>query len=689
MRRIAFAAAAILIATLLAPLAAQAGIRQVSAVPSWAVPSSRLDRVAPDGIIEFELVLPWRHPAAVSRLVHQISDPSSSSYRRFLSSEEFRRRFAPAPAVVDATKGWLNAAGFEVGRMPLNRVIIPARGPARLVERVFATTLSRYRVGEFGLRAPDTAPMVPAALARLGIVVRGLDTGLTLLTPGEVLTPSMFVNPASVTADPPPAVPQTPANPADATPPTAIVYPKPCSAYDGATTEKNLPAVGGKKHPAVTCATTVTALRAAYGVDKLGKHVDGRGSTIAMVGSHALRNLPADLAEWSRRNKLPALREGQISQFSYPGAYETPADPSGSVLRPQVWMQQSAMLFESMRAIAPGANYLYVGSTSSLDLPNALLLAVDRHFADIVVNGWYSATESQVTPVDTLPIDRAAEQAAATGITVLVASGDLGDNANFNSTSTGRTETSPPLPTVVVPNIPIIPAHPSPSFPAHNPLVTSVGATSLLLGKNGSYLRELGWAKTTRTLVDGKWSNPDPVAFRGSGGGISQIYEQPSYQHPVVPDSLAFRPNDGLRGRAVPDISVNGDAETGMVIGYTAAYPDGTRKYTERRINADTASTGMFGAFVALMNQISGRPQGFLNPALYRGFMRSPASFRDITVTGGTKAVVRTDYLNGLSGKTKKVLKTFEAFGTNPPRPGYDTNTGLGSPSPSFLRYRF
>ncbi|GAC1410505.1 MAG: S53 family peptidase [Actinomycetota bacterium] len=683
---------------LLVPVLAFAGISPAPAapasvrlplVPEWALPQARLARVAPADTVALEIVLPWRDPQRVSAMVAAVSNPSSPEYRHYLTPAEFRARFAPSPDTVKAVTEWLRTSGLEVGSIPANRVIIPARGPARTVERTFGVTLSRYKVGPFALRAPDGPPAIPARIASLGALVRGLDESSTLITTGGPLTPDMISHATLATA-PPPNVPETPASPADTEPPGAVQYAAPCSAFDGQKTEKNLPAAYGARHPAVTCAMSPQTLRETYASDavhgSVRKNNDGSGQTIVMIGSHEIRSLPSDLATWSARYHIPALKDGQFRQFSYPGAYQTPNDPTGSVLRPAVWAQQAAMLFESMRAMAPGANYLYVGSTSSLDLQNAMLLAVDQHYGDIIVNGWYSASEAQVLPSDMAPIDRGAQQAAMTGISLLFASGDLGDNAKFNETSTGTTPATSK-------DIIVTPPHPSVSFPAHNSLVTAVGATSLIAGKKGKIVREMCWAKSARSISeDGKtWKNPLGAYYRGSGGGRSLLYDQPDYQKRVVPDDLALR-DDATLGRAVPDISVNGDAETGMSIGYTMHFPDGTNKYAERRLNADTAATGLFGAILALANQNATKPLGFVNPLLYQvGSKDGPRAMRDIVASGKPKAGVRADYVNHVDSAkgVTKILKTFEQFGTNVPRTGYDTCTGLGSPGRDFLGYLY
>ena len=70
------------------------------------------------------------------------------------------------------------------------------------------------------------------------------------------------------------------------------------------------------------------------------------------------------------------------------------------------------------------------------------------------------------------------------------------------------------------------------------------------------------------------------IAFQAGGGvGTSYTYLQPSYQAGVVPAALALR-NENLFGpqplRVIPDISMDADASTGMLIGLTQTFPNGS-----------------------------------------------------------------------------------------------------------------
>jgi subtilase family serine protease len=645
-RRLALLAALAVVTAPLAPVAAAPLVALPGTVPGWAVPAARVGSVPATEDVQVQLVLPWRDPAAARTLALAVSDPANPAYGRHLTPAQWRARFAPSDVTVAAVSAWLRSRGLEVGAVPANHLVVPARGPAAAVARAFGTTFSRYAVSGLTLRAPGSAPRLPLAVARLVSGVRGLDQGAALLRTG---------------ADdaPPPPLPEEPPTPADVAPPAAVVYGAPCSAYDGATANTKAPRLHGKRVAAVACATSPQALRAAYGVTPLlKKKVDGTGQTVVMVGSHAIKPLPGDITTWSKRHGIPALRSGQLRQVSYPGAYQTPvAEP---VLRPEVWAVQAATLLETVHTVAPAADLVYVGTTSSFDLATGTLLAVDGAFGNAVVNGWYSTSESVPDPEWTL-IDRIGEQAAATGISLLFAAGDLGDN----SWSGGN---------------------PSTVYPASEPLATAVGATSLIVGRGGRYVRELAWGKSQWLVEDGKWEEDVPGTYRGTGGGTSTVHAQPDYQRGVVPASLAERSNGAL-GRTVPDLAVMGDAETGMAIGYTQTFPDGKVRYSERRVASSTASTALVAGLLVLANDRRGKPVGFANPLLYARWKAKRSLFRDVVRYGHAGAGVRVDFTDGATAKSgsKYVLKMFEQWGENVPQRGYDTAAGLGSPTGALL----
>jgi subtilase family serine protease len=166
------------------------------------------------------------------------------------------------------------------------------------------------------------------------------------------------------------------------------------------------------------------------------------------------------------------------------------------------------------------------------------------------------------------PLNDTFIQAAIEGIGIYFSSGDDGDQvANLGLRSV--------------------------DWPAASPWVTAVGGTTLAVTAGNNYLFETGWG-TTRSILSGNhWSpNPPGVFLYASGGGTSRIFPQPFYQVGVVPAAIAgfF----GANGRAVPDVAMDGDPNSGMLEGQTQTFPDGTVKYSEYRIGGTSLSSPLF-----------------------------------------------------------------------------------------------
>jgi len=131
----------------------------------------------------------------------------------------------------------------------------------------------------------------------------------------------------------------------------------------------------------------------------------------------------------------------------------------------------------------------------------------------------------------------------------------------------------------------------------------------------------------------------------------------------------------------VPDVSLDGDPGTGMLIGQTQTFPDGSKRYSEYRLGGTSLSSPLFAGVMALADQASGNRHGFTNPLFYS--QAGSQTYRDVVSPSQPFALVRNDFANGVDGTDGTVthLRTFNTTGTIHTRPGYDDVTGLGSPN--------
>ena len=182
-------------------------------------------------------------------------------------------------------------------------------------------------------------------------------------------------------------------------------------------------------------------------------------------------------------------------------------------------------------------------------------------------------------------------------------------------------------------------------------------------------------------LTNGAWT-PDPPGtyLYGGGGGVSRTFPQPFYQKGVVPSSIS-RYFGGAPGRAVPDVAAIGDPNTGMLVGQTQTFPDGSVKYSEYRIGGTSLASPVTAGIEALSDQAAGQPHGFANPAIYE--LYQTRALHDVTLLAQPKAVVRVDYANGADATegTTTSLRSFQQLGTLKSIKGYDDTTGVGTPN--------
>jgi kumamolisin len=262
-------------------------------------------------------------------------------------------------------------------------------------------------------------------------------------------------------------------------------------------------------------------------------------------------------------------------------------------------------------ALAPGARLvMYFTEFNSQGWTNAITRAVtDDANKPSVLSISYGNPEDDPggafpTTSEVRLIDGFLQRAAAQGLTVCCSAGDTGSSdENFPG-----------------------PAHVD--FPASSPSVLACGGTSLV-ASNGKITKEVVW--NNGLAQDGSIAG-------ATGGGISTVFDRPSYQ-----EKIRLPGGKSLTHRGVPDVAGVADPNTGAIIIRVNG-----RELTV--IGGTSATAPLWAALIARLNQGLGANVGFLNPLLYQSLS---GALRDIT--------------EGNNGD-------FEAG------PGWDACTGFGSP---------
>jgi subtilase family serine protease len=152
----------------------------------------------------------------------------------------------------------------------------------------------------------------------------------------------------------------------------------------------------------------------------------------------------------------------------------------------------------------------------------------------------------------------------------------------------------------------------------------------------------------------------------------------------VVPDSIS-KYFGSTRMRAVPDISMPGDPNTGLRVGQTQTFPDGVY-YDEYRIGGTSLASPLLAGMQAVASQKAHHPVGFANPLYYRE--AGSSAIRDIAAPRQPVHQVRINLVDGTDTAqgTETLLQTIDVqTSTIHSTRGYDAETGVGSPGSKFF----
>jgi subtilase family serine protease len=596
-------------------------------------------------------------PAGLAAYARSVSDPSSPAYRRFLSAAAAEARFGPAPRQVDAVATWLRSSGLQIAA--INNHYIGVSGSAVQMAAAFDTPIDNYALNSGVYRAPAATPSVPQSLASSVLAVTNLDNApqetVPMLDNGEGLT-TPADSPSTSSALP--TAPAPVVTPTQAPPAPAFVNDGPFSTFYGSNIATALPDAYSAKQSYAPHGYTSADLRAVYGASPAET---GAGAKVAIIAAYASPTIVSDVSQYITATGGVPLHRSQFDQVTA-ASYN-----SLDTCLASDWFNEQSLDVEAVHALAPAADVTLVSSASceATDQFDSVAKVVDDHLADIVSNSW--STIQPVTSAQQAAFEILFEQGAVEGIGFYAASGDNGDKGDLlNGT---------------------------PDYPGSDPWVTSVGGTTLAIGQHDKYLWETGWGTNVATLSsDGSSWGALPGAFdSGTGGGAIAGDPQPFYQVGVVPSALSEPAGAGSPERLMPDIAADADPATGLLIGDTQQFPDGTARFNMHRIGGTSLATPVIAGIQALVQQADqGVPLGFANPAVYA--LYGSRKLHDPTGnplgTGLPPAVVRVDFNNGAdaSAGTATTLRTSSLNTSLTSASGYDSTTGVGTPAAGYIR---
>jgi hypothetical protein len=576
----------------------------------------------------------------LQQLLEEQQKNSSANYHRWLSAAEFGARFGTADADIEKVRAWLESNGFTVGGVSKSKRWIEFGGTSQQVEDAFHTEMQYYRVAGKTHIANATDIAVPQALAE---VTRGVAS---LNNFGK--RPPRRATEGIAGRD---------------------------SQGHKTLLQPNLTASGATN----TYYLAPGDFAAIYNTKPLlAGGIDGTGIAIAISAQSDI-----ELTDVQEFRQIFAL------QANDPNFIVSGPDPG---VTSQVDAQEAQLDVEWAGAVAPGAtiDLIVAGSTattSGVDL--AAAYAIDNQVAPILTYS-YGSCEQALGSAGNAFYNSLWEQAAAEGITVLVAAGDNGAAGCDNATA----------------GIAAIQGF-AVNGAASTPYNIAVGGTEFVEGATAStywnsanapdfssafgYIPEAAWnegcdpaepASATNCIY-----NNANFSLLAGGGGASTIYSKPAWQTgPGVPaDSARDLPDVAIAAAsghddfvyctslAVTPCQLNGQSVTGLTL-----------------VGGTSAATPTMAGILALVEQENGAFQGQANHVLYRlaqmqgnscdsskqvnPTAQTTCVFHD--VTSGSDAVPCT----GGSPQCSSTMAGTNGFlRGNAAGPGYDLATGLGS----------
>ncbi len=296
--------------------------------------------------------------------------------------------------------------------------------------------------------------------------------------------------------------------------------------------------------------------------------VDGSGQCIGIIeldGGHAQKDLDTYFAQVN-------LTPPTVISVGVDGAMNTPIGNANSA------DGEVLLDIEVSGTVAPAAKIVvYYAPNTDQGFLNAILAAIhdDLNRPTVISISWGSS-ENTWTAQSLSAYNDAFQSAGLLGVTVCAASGDQGSSDGY--TADGNVHVD---------------------FPASSPFVLACGGTKLVTSNN-QVVSETVW---------------NAGATSAGGGGVSDVFPLPDYQkNSGVPVSIS---GNNFVGRGVPDVAGDADPSTG----YRIVIDGGN--YT---IGGTSAVAPLMAGLIALLNQLSAIPVGFINPILYA----HPEIFRDI-----------------------------------------------------------
>jgi hypothetical protein len=592
---------------------------------------------------------------SLDQFEQELQDHSSPHYHKWLTPQEFGRRYGPADSDIAAIVAWLQSHGLTVESVSPGHTNLAFSGTVSQVEETFQTAIHFYVRNGQQFYSNNANPSIPSALAPLIQSIAHLNTWSP--TPSSVRAGPGRMDPSSKRLQP---IPEAMEN-----------RPAPAFTSSG----NNLYMVPGDA--ATIYDTPNPALNAN---DRSSTQYDGSGVTIGVGGTSLIqtRTIQNYRSKFLGDTTAPTITN--IDGVTFTGGSTEPY-----------------IDVEIAGGLAPGATIHYY-------VANDLTTPIDQALTDNTVDilaFTYDECEKLSSTADNAAISKLWEQAATQGIAVAVSTGDSGAAGCDDPTSTNGQDAPNAVKGLAVNSYASTPYDIAVGGTDFDQLDQSFSSYSATGGSAATYYRtalkyipEATWNDSTQynnALTNNQpWSaglSIYPANIIGGGGGPSNCSTNKTAVNPGICISGYSKPSwqrgtgvpaDGVRD--LPDVSLmagNGFHNADWLVcddtNNCAAQSDGSFNFDS--FGGTSTAAPAFAGILALVEQSTGGRLGQAAAQLYNLYNGSHASQIFHDVTQGNNSV---SCAQGSPNCSKNTAGYYFQTGYNATA-GYDLSTGLGS----------
>jgi subtilase family serine protease len=408
--------------------------------------------------------------ASLDALLQSQQDPSSATYHKWLTPEQYAERFGLSQNDISKVTTWLQEQGFSVVEVARSSTYLAFNSTAGQVESAFHTQIRQYTANGELRYANASEPALPTALLE---VISGI-TGLNNFQPRPQL-----------------------------------VKPRP----------RVTSSVTGNHFLAPGDFAKIYDLNTLY-----NSGIDGTGQTIAVMGqSDLVTDANGNFSDVMTFRSNAGLSAPNLKSMLIPGAKD-PGIVSGDI-------DEASLDVEWAGAVAQNASILFVigNATSGNGVFDALPYTVTNNLAPVISIS-YGICEPQLDSATKAALTSAGQEANAQGQTIVAAAGDSGA-ADCDYSTTPVTSATHGLAVDFPGSMPYSTSMGGSEFTGDTANSTTPCAPtqywsggSCTIGDTSptalSYIPEMVW---NDTAID--------HALAAGGGGLSTLFSEPSWQN--------------------------------------------------------------------------------------------------------------------------------------------------------------